>query len=158
MHFFDRGMLYPGPTGSIYRSDMYRRLNGFRDYGAASDYDFNLRMAAIGPIALFPRDLFWWRPHDNQEFRIHEHKYLYQNNRILRNFVSMENNPLSLAERRTILRNHERILARKVLVALLSFNPKKAVQIRSAARPGIRSYFRALIPGFLRKKPYSVAH
>lgn len=65
-HFFKDGLFYMGPSACIYNREYFNQLDGFTDFGVASDYEFNLRIGMFKPIVLMPRDLIWWRKHENK--------------------------------------------------------------------------------------------
>jgi glycosyltransferase involved in cell wall biosynthesis len=63
-HYFDKGLLYTGPIGLIIKREVFEKLNGFEEFGMPSDNHFSLKLAAKYPVVSMPRDLFWWRHHD----------------------------------------------------------------------------------------------
>ena len=67
--FFGGGLFMCGPSGAIFRTEVFRELGGFVDHGAPSDYIFWLRACARVNILLLPADLFWYRVHPSQEFQ-----------------------------------------------------------------------------------------
>ena len=150
-HFFKKGILFTGPTGSIYRTEDFISMKGFSDYGPASDYDFHLRMATYKSVVFFGRDLFWWRPHDQQEIKVLEDQYLFQNDRIIRAFINSENLPLSPEEKNILIINYEKNLARKVFMSIIKLHFHKASVVHKTTNLRIRSYWFALLPSGLRK-------
>ena len=67
--FLGPGAFMCGPSGAIFRTEAFRALGGFEDFGAPSDYLFWLRSCAQVSVALLPADLFWYRLHPSQEFQ-----------------------------------------------------------------------------------------
>jgi hypothetical protein len=67
--FFGDGLFQSGPAGAIFRSDVFRQLNGFVDEGAASDHLFWMRACTTVNVLLLPADLFWYRVHPSQELQ-----------------------------------------------------------------------------------------
>jgi glycosyltransferase involved in cell wall biosynthesis len=67
--YLGAGLFYCGPSGAIFRTDVFRSLGGFVDHGVPSDYLFWLRACARVNIVLLPADLFWYRTHAAQEFQ-----------------------------------------------------------------------------------------
>jgi glycosyltransferase involved in cell wall biosynthesis len=67
--FLGGGMFHCGPSGALFRTEVLRRLGGFPDRGAASDFCFWLKACAVTPVVLAPGDLFWYRIHPGQELR-----------------------------------------------------------------------------------------
>jgi hypothetical protein len=67
--FFGAGLFMCGPSGAIFRTEVFRELGGFVDHGAPSDHLFWLRACARVNVLLLPADLFWYRLHPSQEFQ-----------------------------------------------------------------------------------------
>jgi hypothetical protein len=67
--YFGEGLFMCGPSGAIFRTDVFRELGGFVDEGAPSDYYFWLRACTRVNALLLPADLFWYRVHASQEFQ-----------------------------------------------------------------------------------------
>ena len=151
IHFFKKGILYVGPTNTIFRTKDFRELKGFEDYGVASDYELNLRMAMHKPVVLFNRDLAWWRRHENQEISLHEKEYLYQNHRIFRKVIYSSAFPLNNRKRKEIKNNYDKNFARKIIVLLALLNFRKAIYIWRTVKLGPNAFFLAMMPAKLRK-------
>ena len=67
--FLGAGLFMCGPSGAIFRTDVFRRLGGFVDEGAPSDHLFWMRACTTVNVLLLPADLFWYRVHPQQEFQ-----------------------------------------------------------------------------------------
>jgi len=67
--FFGEGLFFCGPSGALFRSDVFRALGGFPDEGVASDHLFWMRACKTVNVLLMPADLFWYRLHPAQEFQ-----------------------------------------------------------------------------------------
>jgi len=67
--FLGFGLFMCGPGGAIFRTDVFRELGGFVDYGAPSDTIFWIRACARYPVLLLPGDLFYYREHSGQIFQ-----------------------------------------------------------------------------------------
>ena len=67
--FLGFGVFMCGPGGSIFRTEVFKALGGFEDYGAPSDTIFWMRACARHPVLLLPADLFYYREHPGQEFQ-----------------------------------------------------------------------------------------
>lgn len=63
------GLFMCGPAGALFRTDVFRALGGFEDYGTPSDTIFWIRACARYPVLLLPGDLFYYREHPGQAFR-----------------------------------------------------------------------------------------
>lgn len=67
--FLGFGMFMCGPAGALFRTEVFRDLGGFQDFGAPSDTVFWMRACARYPILLLPADLFYYREHPGQTLR-----------------------------------------------------------------------------------------
>jgi len=67
--FLGPGMFHCGPSGALFRTEVFRDLGGFEDRGIASDYLFWLRACRTVSVLLAPGDLFWYRIHPGQELQ-----------------------------------------------------------------------------------------
>ena len=67
--FLGFGMFMCGPAGAMFRTDVFRELGGFEDFGAPSDAIFWMRACARYPVLLLPADLFYYREHPGQTLR-----------------------------------------------------------------------------------------
>lgn len=67
-HYFLGGILFTGPGGTILRKDIFDSLKGFDLFGMPSDNHLLLKFASSYPVISLPRDLTWWRIHQNQAF------------------------------------------------------------------------------------------
>lgn len=63
-HYFDGGLLYTGPIGLIFNTAAFRKVNAFEEFGMPSDNHLSLKIASAYPVVALPRDLFWWRAHN----------------------------------------------------------------------------------------------
>jgi hypothetical protein len=67
--FLGFGMFMCGPAGALCRTEVFRELGGFQDFGAPSDTIFWMRACARYPVLLLPADLFYYREHPGQTLR-----------------------------------------------------------------------------------------
>ena len=67
--FLGFGMFMCGPAGALFRTEVFRELGGFQDFGAPSDTIFWMRACARYPVLLLPADLFYYREHPGQTLR-----------------------------------------------------------------------------------------
>jgi hypothetical protein len=75
--FLGSGLFHLGPSGALFRAEVFRDLGGFPDAGVASDYLFWLRACARVPVLLVPADLFHYRVHPGQEMASDEAEAQY---------------------------------------------------------------------------------
>jgi hypothetical protein len=67
--FLGFGLFMCGPAGALFRTEVFRELGGFEDYGTPSDTIFWMRACARYPALLLPGDLFYYREHPGQAFQ-----------------------------------------------------------------------------------------
>lgn len=67
--FLGFGLFMCGPAGAVFRTDAFRDLGGFEDFGTPSDTIFWMRACARYPVLLLPGDLFYYREHPGQAFQ-----------------------------------------------------------------------------------------
>lgn len=120
-HFFSGSILSIGPSGSIYRRDIFEKIGGFDvSYGVASDNMFNLKMAIEAPVVFFHRVFFDYRIHDAQENKNHT-GYLVQNYRYNRDILSNPRLPLIEKEKQYLHRK----LQKRMLVNITAYAAKE---------------------------------
>jgi glycosyltransferase involved in cell wall biosynthesis len=73
IHFFIRGILDIGPSGSIIRRDIFNSEKGFWELRCVSDFEFWLRLALKYPMIELEKDLVFWREHNQQEISLNSH-------------------------------------------------------------------------------------
>jgi glycosyltransferase involved in cell wall biosynthesis len=107
-HFFDGSVLSIGPSGSIYKRELFEKLKGFDPgYGVASDNMFNLVMAIHTPVVFFHRVFFDYRIHDAQENK-NEMGYLIQNYHYNKDILTHPELPLTQKEKLYLSRKLEK--------------------------------------------------
>jgi len=104
--FLGFGLFMGGPSAALFRTGVFRELDGFEDHGTPSDAIFWMRACARYPVLLLPTDLFYYREQAGQTF--HEQgaarKYASVPAYAWRALSSVEC-PLSEAERMVARRN-----------------------------------------------------
>jgi glycosyltransferase involved in cell wall biosynthesis len=112
MHFYQRGILDHGPTGSIIVRDKFIACNGFKPLRNVSDIDFWLRMAARYDVVEMPRGLVFWREHEGQEIRIANELYGRHLIPLLKENLFHELCPLSRQERKEVYHRMRKMFLR----------------------------------------------
>jgi len=151
-HFFNRGLLYIGPSGCIYNKEYFLNIGGFGNYGVASDYEFNLRATMTKPIVLFQRDLIWWRQHNDQEINKYENQYFEQNYNIHKNILNHSNCPLSTKQKKEAIQNLNINYARKVIKNTFKLKFKQAIGILKTTKLPVNSFVYCVFPSKMRNK------
>jgi hypothetical protein len=131
-HFFNGSILSIGPSGSIYRRDLFEKMGGFDvSYGVASDNKFNLTMAIHAPVVFFHRVFFDYRIHDSQENK-NEKGYLLQNYRYNEDILAHPLLPLTSEEKTFLKRKLEKRLM--VNIAQYALRTKKFSNVAEIIR------------------------
>ena len=149
-HFYSEGLLYVGPTGAIYKRSFFEKQGGFGDYGVASDYAFNLFGILKTPIALYRKDLFWWRPHEKQEIHLKQQDYLRQNNRIIDDFAACQDDILEKNAKTRIVYDVKKEMARPVIKSVFALRWKAAFSNSRIVKLPLKYYCFALLPKRIR--------
>lgn len=152
-HFLGGGLLFVGPSGSIYRRDFFEKLQGFRSsYKVAADYEFNLRAAQLKPVVIMPRDLFWYNLHPDQEFKTKQNEYLKLNYLINREYLYSDQCPLSPEDKKLAQVNFMTLNARKVIYCLWAIKPDRAIALQKLFKLNLRDYLISIFPSIIRNK------
>lgn len=69
-HFFEGGLLFCGPSGLIFKREIFKSVGMFEDFGMPSDNHLTLKIASRFSVVAVNRDLFWWRSHPQQAFSL----------------------------------------------------------------------------------------
>jgi len=106
-HFLRDGVFVCGPSGSMIRTDAFRRVGGFSGLRYIGDLDMWCRLGARFPLIVMPPGIIEWREHDGQEYNLGIQEGLYPH---LEHVVSMSaltdcHCPLSDDERRDAIEN-----------------------------------------------------
>lgn len=119
-HYKGGGVLFTGPTSTIYKRSAFLEVNGFDvTLGINADVDLNLKLAAVGDVVIIDRNLTHWRKHDEQIDTQQSDKLKMLKEKYIINFINISNTHLSIP---TSLKK-EIILMQKIFYArnLLKF-------------------------------------
>ena len=131
-HFFGGSVLSIGPSGCIYKRELFKKVKGFDTaYGVASDNMFNLVMAINSPVVFFHRVFFDYRIHDTQENK-NEQGYLIQNYRYNKVILTHPQLPLTQQEKIYLGRKLEKRLM--VNIASYAVKIKQLTAVREIIR------------------------
>ena len=62
LHYTRLGLLFPGPSFTIYRTEWFKKVNSYNTvYGASSDTHLNLKIAALAPVVIFENTTTFWK-------------------------------------------------------------------------------------------------
>lgn len=118
INFFEASILNIGPSGTILRREAFEILGFYNpNYGVPSDMYFNLQMASSFPIVLLPKEFFFYRVHESQEFN-NKYSYLYNNYRYLIDALELPGFPLDEIQKKEILSNSRKSFVIEFLLYL----------------------------------------
>ena len=133
--FLMRGVLGPGPTGTIIRRDAFEKLGGFTGTRYIGDTEMWCKLALVYPVVKIQDELTFWRQHDDQQIVMEQ---------LDLNVIGWRynNKLLALKAAKKLFTPHEYKVALKKLnkrfsrnivrLVLINKKPKKAYQIMKA--------------------------
>ena len=122
------GMFSEGPSGTIFKTDVFHQTGGFLEKYHTGDCEMSLRAAMGCPVLLLPSGLWWYRTHEKQV-----RSYVSLDTHIEEGMVWMKH---LLADRRNPLDERERADAMQHLnrsICGLVLNRLRRGQVRSAS-------------------------
>lgn len=143
-YYFKGDILSIGPIGSIFRTDVFRELNGFTNLTVAGDTEFMLTVALKYPVVIVGTYQFWWRQHEGQAFKEQgvTTVYVIQQYLINKKIISDPAFPLAGKEQRKLLRGTQRLLVRNIFKQYVLKG--KLAQARKILEATKVSYFKLL--------------
>ena len=118
-HFFQRGLLDYGPTGTIIRRDIFEAAGRFKTIRNVSDFDLWLRLALKYGVVEMPKGLVFWRQHEGQEINIAPEYYLEYSLPIIKEALNHKDCPLKKEEIGVVLSRWKKDTARTVVKGVL---------------------------------------
>lgn len=127
-HYFEGGILFTGPIGTIIRRDAFETVGGFELFGMPSDNHFSLKIASKYPVVSMYRDLIWWRIHDGQAFSgATDDVNIFNNLKWNLDILTNMNCPLNEEDRLRVIKNFKIIFIRNLVNGVIR-SPKKITQ------------------------------
>jgi len=104
--FLMRGVLGLGPTGTIIRRDVFKKIGGFTGTRYIGDTEMWYKIALIYPVVKMEDDLIFWRQHDDQEITKGQERFFYLENafKLKLNTLQKKELPLGAQERQMALK------------------------------------------------------
>jgi glycosyltransferase involved in cell wall biosynthesis len=131
-HYEHGGLLFVGPTGTMYDRVAFERIGGFNDeLGINADVDVNLKLCALGRVA-FVENCIFWRKHDQQIDCQQSDKLRMMKERYLIDYINLSQLNLDVFPKNKIglwLAIVSRNLARNLFVQLFKFNYKATINV-----------------------------
>lgn len=124
-HYLGPGLFHKAPLSSIIRNDVFQETGGFEPIRMVGDSEMWHRLAQRYPVVLMPHGMVWYRFHNDQESNdINEFKLTYH--RIVQNYLSSPDCPLTNHELQTVYRKRKADLSKSRIIHLLRRNFKAA--------------------------------
>jgi glycosyltransferase involved in cell wall biosynthesis len=144
-NFFQTEILAIGPSGTILRSEAFKKAGFFKpDYSAASDMYFNIKMASLFPIVLLNEDFFFYREHEGQEFQ-NKYGYLCYSYKYLHDALQLPEIPLTAGQKNKLLTQAKRSFVKRFFKYLkVTGNLGKAQKAFNISGIGIAGFLRGI--------------
>lgn len=115
-HYLKQELLMVGPSGTVIKKKAFDEVKGFEDFGMPSDNHLTLKIAALYPVVVLQRDLFWWRRHNGQVFQqtVANEQNILNNYRFNKDILKRYS-PLDRSLNRKIQRNLSKIFFRNLV-------------------------------------------
>lgn len=107
-HFFESSILHIGPGGTVIRSSLFKKINGFsKFFGPATDMYYNLEVASMCNVLFHKKNYLYYRRHPGQEIN-NSFGYLYQGYLYLNEAVNCLDLPLDSRQKKMLLKKNKR--------------------------------------------------
>lgn len=156
-HFYGKGILRFGPTGTIIVRDILTEIGGFATARFVSDTECWLKLASMYPVVKIQPDVVWWRVHKGQEFDVGHQTFTYLRKSYPIYMLSLrsKNCPLNQTDIDKIIRRLQWKHARDILsLAFVKGKPLLAYAIFREADFGLRQLLKGLLPYTKVKKSF----
>lgn len=132
LHFFEGGLFYAGPGGTIIRRDCFEQVGGFSGTRMVGDFELWLKLGRHFPILKINPNLIWWRVHEGQEFDVgtKTDMYVRLNHQVIMEALTHPSCPLHENDKKVAIQNSIRMQGRRILNLLLKGEWNRAIQLR----------------------------
>ena len=144
--FLMRGVLGLGPTGTIIRRDVFKKLGGFTGTRYIGDTELWYKIALTYPVVKIEDDLIFWRQHDDQEITKGQESFFYLENTFKLKFNTLYKKelPLGAPERQAALKKLTHRFSRNIARLFLKGHIVLANTIRKSCGISWMNFFKAL--------------
>jgi len=120
-HFFGNSFFQSGPTGTIFKREVFFELGGFSGRRYIGDTEMWMKFSMNGPIVLFQPALIWWRQHEEQEFQLGQSidGYIKLNHQLFWELMKNEDLPLTKLEKEQSIKTYKTHKVRLFFAELL---------------------------------------
>lgn len=155
MHYLHGGLLFPGPSFTIYKTEWFNKVNSFNPgFGISSDTHLNLKIATLTPVVIFDNTATFWRTHQEQlTITNNVNSLLIEKYKLNEDILNNDNNPLFENEKKIIYFSLRTINARNILIKyLLRFKLKDYKKINNYFNIKLYEFILCLVPLKLSKR------
>jgi glycosyltransferase involved in cell wall biosynthesis len=144
-HFFKRSTLHFGPGGTVVKRTFFNQIGCFPEkYGPANDMYYNIKAASNTSVILMPYDYLNYRIHSGQESN-NAYDYLFQGHNYFQDMLSLNELPLSRAQRDYLRRkSKKRFLVNWFKYLIKSRNLRKSLTLFYLAKFGCKDIIQGL--------------
>ena len=144
--FLMRGVLGLGPTGTIIRRDVFKKLGGFTGTRYIGDTELWYKIALAYPVVKMEDALIFWRQHDDQEITKGQESFFYLENAFNLKLNTLQNTelPLTALERQGALKKLKHRFSRNIVRLILKGHIVLANTIRKSCGISWINFFKAL--------------
>jgi len=144
--FLMRGVLGLGPTGTIIRRDVFKKLGGFTGTRYIGDTELWYKIALAYPVVKMEDALIFWRQHDDQEITKGQESFFYLENAFNLKLNTLQNTelPLTALERQGALKKLKHRFSRNIVRLILKGHIVLADTIRKSCGISWINFFKAL--------------
>lgn len=146
-HFFNGGLFYAGPGGTIINREIFLELGDFSGLRYSGDMEMWMKISAKYTTVIIQPGLIWWRIHPGQEF-FYGHKlneYITSNYLVTQNALKT-NCPLAINDQKKARYNSKRLLGRNLLILFMKCKFSNFYTILIATNYSIISLGLSLLP------------
>lgn len=130
-YFFKVALIGMGPSGAIFKRDVFESVNGFTGKPFVGDSEMWLRLSKNNSLVRMPDDLIWYRTHEMQESKREQTDKMHAIRRfnILKDALTSIDCPLPDSERIIALKNYTSVSIRNCLIQNIPKLKFKAIMI-----------------------------
>ena len=114
-NYLGPGLFHKAPLSSIIKRDVFIKVQGFKELRMVGDFEMWHRLALLFPVVLMPDGIVWYRIHSEQEVNS-QVKFLKDYERIRNEYITLDECPLDVEEKKIILSNRKRYLFKGMIL------------------------------------------
>jgi glycosyltransferase involved in cell wall biosynthesis len=134
-HFIEKVQLFhKAPLSSIIKRAAYDKVGGFTNPQGEGDYEMWLQLSLQHDVVLMPDGVVWYRVHDEQiDYNRRNDPFLRFRYFLVTLQYMSKDCPLSPEQRKKVVGETQREMAREIMISFFRHSPGKAAQMYHAA-------------------------